>query len=298
MDEKVKHKISTIINYCTNDYRYLKLCTEAVKSFSSEIIIPVCDHLFNGEKENRFLLNRSYAENPDCMFVEYTYPFTKPYGSNPSITPDDVNYKHYMHSTSRYLGYLASSTQSEYVLFLDVDEIVDTDRFIKWLNEFEYAKHDALRFFNYFYFRNETYRSKSGHSVNALLLKKSSLNDPEKILTIHERRGLYLELETDETPIMLGIDGAPLFHHYSWVRTKEELEKKVTTWGHAHENNWLERIEDEFSSDFMFIDSVFYNMYEKVTPLHEPSKEKIPSPAHSDFSNTCFSHVTYISQSD
>jgi hypothetical protein len=290
----MKIKISTVINYCTNDYRYLKMCIDSVMPFSNEVIIPVCDHFFNGEKENRFLLNRSYEEHPECRFIEYPFPKERPYGKNPPIGIEDVNFKHYMHSTSRYFGYLKSDLETDFVLFLDVDEIVETKRFIEWLHAFDFSNVKALRFYNYFYFREASYRSKSGHSINALLVNKKALDDPEKILTIYERRGLYLTLETDEQPIIMGLDGHPLFHHYSWVRTQEELEKKVTTWGHAHEDEWLKKLDEEFSQDFIFIDSVFYNLYENVNASHDPLEICVPKDP-STGEKKMFLHVDYLS---
>jgi hypothetical protein len=292
----MKSKITTIINYCTNDYRFLQFCIDAVKPISHEIIIPVCDHFFNGEKENRYLLNRSYMEHPDCKFIEYSFPKEKPYGKNPPIGIEDENFKHYMHSTSRYLGYLNSSSETDLVLYLDVDEIMDTNRFIEWFNHFDFSKNQALRFFSYFYFRSASYRAKSSLPVNALLLKKSAIKDPEIILSIGERYGLYIQLESYDTPYLMGLDGHPLFHHYSYVRTMDEMKKKVTTWGHAHEKNWVEQIHDEFSHDFMMIDMIFYHLYEKITPPHDPFSVVVPTDQIPFEEKKPLANVRYIQQ--
>jgi len=43
----------------------------------------------------------------------------------------------------------------------------------------------------------------------------------------------------------------PMIHHYSWVRTKEEMLKKVSNWGHAGDKvNWKELVEEEYSRPF------------------------------------------------
>jgi hypothetical protein len=289
--------ITTIINYCTNDYRFLKLCVDAIRPVSKEIIIPVCDHFFNGEKENRFLLNRSYEENSDCKFIEYTFPKKETYGKNPpfKITIDDVNFKHYMHSTSRYLGYLASDPTTDLILFLDVDEIVDTKRFIEWLKTFDFSKNNGLRFASYFYFREARYRSLSSFN-SALAVKRSALLDPEWILDIRERHGLNDRIEGLDAFIVSGLDGKPLFHHYSYVRTYDETIKKVTTWGHAGEKDWIKRVNEEFSNDFMMMDMLFYHMYEEVIPFHDPFSIKVPF-GESDFEKKEFySNVTYLDQ--
>jgi hypothetical protein len=39
-------------------------------------------------------------------------------------------------------------------------------------------------------------------------------------------------------------------HHYSWVRTKEEMLRKVKAWGHTNDKDWNTLIEEEFSREF------------------------------------------------
>jgi len=42
-----------------------------------------------------------------------------------------------------------------------------------------------------------------------------------------------------------------MIHHYSWVRTKEEMLKKVSNWGHARDKgDWKELVEMEYSRPF------------------------------------------------
>lgn len=275
-------KLTTIINYCTNDYRYLDLCIESVKPFSTEIILPVCDHFFNGDRENRHLLNLSYQNHPECKFIEYSYPKT---------LPNHENSKHFLHSVSRYVGYHHASCVTEFVLFLDIDEIVDSNRFIEWLNTQKHLNRNACRFYSYFYFREDCYRAKDIHPLNALLIKKSALDSPNSILTIAERLGLYLHLEPNDQEFFYGIDGTPLIHHYSWVRTKNELEKKVVTWGHAHEKNWLRSIQEEYDHEFILFDFIHFFHYEKIEPLHTPLLKEVPLPSFFFDEELSFNHV-------
>ena len=137
--------ISTVINYCTNDYRFLEACLTEVRKFSKEIIIPVCDHFFNGVIENRLLLEHSYANHPDVRFVEFAFG-TKPYGLYSELKEGDEDWIHYWHSTARYVGYQFVSPKVEYVLFLDVDVVAEGDKMKAWLSKFPYADFDAVRF--------------------------------------------------------------------------------------------------------------------------------------------------------
>ena len=70
-------KITTIINYCTNDYIFLKSCIDNARPFSHEIIIPYCDHFHDGTEENKALQEKSVLENTGVQFVEFAYDNTK-----------------------------------------------------------------------------------------------------------------------------------------------------------------------------------------------------------------------------
>ena len=58
-----------------------------------------------------------------------------------------------------------------------------------------------------------------------------------------------------------------MFHHFSWVRTKEEMLKKVRSWGHKGDRNWIELVEKEFSTDFQKTDFIHGYQYKIVEPL-------------------------------
>jgi hypothetical protein len=265
-------KIATVINYCTTDYRFLRFCIEEAKKFSTQIVIPVSSHFFNGEPENRAMLNQSYREHPDVQFVEFAYG-EEPYGIYCSLTSADEDWAHYWHSTARYVGFQFVK-ECESILFLDVDEIVDGKRFIEWLEKFNVEDFNALRLESYFYFREPCYRAKEQFPLNALLIKKEAIDSPEVILDVLERKGLFDQIQGPKLSYLRGLDGKPLVHHYSWVRTKEELKQKVCTWGHRHDKEWLGLIEKELAEPFAGTDRIHGFEYETVGPVHEVLREK------------------------
>ncbi len=263
-----KDDITSIINYCTNDYRYLSICINEVRCFSKQVLVNVCDHFFNGMPENREMLHRSYAEHLDCKFIEYKYDPNKVYGSYKTIDPKHVDWTHYWHSTGRYVSYPFAT--GEYLLFLDVDEIVDGHRFKTWLDSGEYHKYDALRMLSYFYFRSASNRSQSTHPLS-LLLKKSAI-EHEHLLNVFERYGVFMDLEGRKLQNTAGLNSTPLVHHYSWVRTEDELLNKVRLWGHKKDRDWISEIKSEFSQPFSGKDGLFNLRYDQVDPLHDPFK--------------------------
>lgn len=265
--------IATVINYCTNDYRYLSFAIAEAKKFSNQVIVVCADHFFNGKKEDRNLLNHSYYNHTDVTFIEYSFDLNSPYGLYPRVKDDDLKGVQYWHSTSRYIGYHYSADNITHVLFLDVDEIPDGERVKEWLASKQHEDFDAVRFTSYFYFRSAKERAKK-QTRNALLLKREAIN-PEILLDVHERRGTFMSMRGDKIEDVRGLDGKPLFHHYSWVKTKKEAHKKSSSWGHKNDRNWKEDINREYGKEGER-ESIYNFEYEFVEPYCDPMSVKIP----------------------
>lgn len=257
------HKIATIINYCSNDYKWLKPCIEHVKDFSSQIIVPYCDHYFNGEPEDFNLLDKSYNENcKDATFIEFEYNpdvykdlglkrLNDPFQSNKYYINIDVTESWFWHQVQRLTGFKCVHDDIEYVLFLDTDEIIDTIRYINWLNAFPYKDYNCIRFETYWYFRLTKFRAIQTEDWNAIsLVKKNCVSDD--IFFMHDSERLnFINFISDPKMIRtVGLDGMPMIHHYSWVRTHEEMLKKVRTWGHNRDKDWSIVVNKEFERNF------------------------------------------------
>lgn len=256
----MNNNIATIISYCTHDYKWLKPCIEHIKPFSNQIIIPISDHFFNGEPEDIELIKKSYEENKDVEFIEFEYnpkQYTGLQRLNDPFTPVkymmDIDPKEiwFWNQLARLIGFNQVKDDIEYVLFLDTDEIVDTDRFIQWLNNFPYKEHSAIRFDSYFYFRETKYRAIQTEDWNGItIIKKTALSEDAFFKHSSERLNFINFVSGNKKVKMLGLDGQPMFHHYSWVRTKDEMLRKVKSWSHHLDRNWIELVEKEFERDF------------------------------------------------
>ncbi len=277
-------QLGTIINFCSNDYPFLRHCIDSVKSVSAQVVVPVCDHFFDGKEENRDTLNRIYAENPDVQFIEF--PFNKDkslYGAHSSV---------YWHNLGRMIGRFFLKEEIFYAFFLDCDEIADTLRFSEWLKTFPYQDYVAIRFYNYWYFRESRLQAKSWED-SPLLVKKEIL-DGSILMVERERIGIYDGVFGNKTRRIPGIDGKPMFHHYSWVRTKEQLMRKVVSWGHNWQRDWSAQIEEEFSHDFNGTDFVHGYEFIEVSPYILLDILKKPKA----FSDCDFAHVRKLSHED
>lgn len=265
-----KLPVASIINFCSNESRFLSSCIEQCKLFSSQIVVPVCDHFFDGTVENRSLLEEIYRAYPDCLFVEY--PFI-PAEIPPRIFKE-VNPAHFWHSCSRLVGSSFLDKTLETVLFLDADEIPDGGKFRQWLEASDYQHHTVMKLSNYWYFREPAFQALSWEDSILLVQARSLTQD----LLIHqdERNAIYQLLPGPKRRHVTGSDGQPMFHHFSWVRTKEEMLKKVNSWGHKKDRNWVELVEREFSQPFQGTDFVHGYKFQTVAPLFslEPPKFK------------------------
>lgn len=222
--------ITTIINFCTFDWRCIGKCIEEAKKYSSQILIPVCDHFFNGEKEDRLLLDAIYRKHKDVEFIEFPYLPDRLCNRYVNCGPDHHDWIAYWCSTSRYIAFFYVNPESEYILFLDSDEIHDGDEMKKWIQSPEFANHDCFRFEFYYYFRQARYQAPTIHKAG--LMVKKELITPKMILNPWERFGTFSKIKGKTFENVSGIDQEAIVHHYSWVQTKEECLQKEKSWGH------------------------------------------------------------------
>ncbi len=284
-----KHSISTIISFCSLDLKFIKHCIEAALPFSQEIIIPICDHLYDGSKECLQTLQSLYLAYPEVNFIQFSYHPKYIYGLNEEKSILDLDWKRLQIASSRYLGYFFSS-DSDYLLFLDSDEIIDTKLFQNWLNSKKYLNSSGIYFSAYAYFREPIYQSMS-YQRTAQLIKKSSLSK-ECILNPDERFGLFERLEGKKYYDTLSLCQKPMIHHYGWARTQSELLKKTKCWGHHFERDWETLIKKEFSNSFSGKDFWSESKYRTLEyPVHN-----IPKNPNFEKKASNLSHVKHITR--
>ena len=115
------------------------------------------------------------------------------------------------------------------------------------------------------------------------------------ILDPDERMGLFHLIEGKKLLNVNGLDGSPMVHHYSWVRTKEEMKKKTRCWGHHWERDWESLIENEYSKDFTGKDFIRGYEYILVDPFFDPLK----TPSENILDATSFDqHLINVKQLD
>ena len=247
--------IGTIINFCSLDYRFIGPCVQAVAPFSARVVVPWADHLFDNTPEDMALIERAAAENPQAEFVPFAY--------HHSIT--EMLRSRFWHNYARWVGFSKLSPGCDWVLFLDADEIVETDRFTEFLARSEFHRYDHLYFANYWYFREPRFRARQIEDSPAMV--KREIVTVNRIF--HERERASFRRLPNGLRRVAGIDGRPMFHHYSWVMNQAQMQRKVRTWGHSldTDRDWDRLVDEEFSREFSGKDFVHGYDFDEVDPL-------------------------------
>lgn len=267
-----KHSIAAVINFCTNDYRFIRYCIREALKFSKEIIVPVSDHFYDNTPENHNLLEKTIKENPQAKFIKFKYDPKRTISIwrgwqfiLRKLKLGDAFGATYWIGYARRLGYKKVLKDIEYVLFLDADEIVDGDRFLKWLESFKYKKYNALKLANFWYWRKPIYQALV--CEDSPLMIKNKIIDENKIINHDERNGMYESILGNKKRMVLGLNKKPMIHHYGWAKSKKELFKKVKTWGHSKDRNWEKLILEEFSHPFSGTDFIYKRKFKTVKPF-------------------------------
>ncbi len=267
-------RITAVISFCSNDWRFIKQCVDGISAFCGQVIITVCDHFFDGSKENYGLLEEAFRRFPECTFLLFHFDPEESYRRFSPITPGHQDWRHEWHNTGRYLSYFYCLSETEWLFFLDSDEIIDSKRFGEWLKQADFENFSTYRFVGLRYFREAKFEALP-HDHLSLLVKKTAI-DPQFLWDADEREGLFQRVPGSKQLGVLGCDETPLIRHYSGVRTQEEFEKKFSCWGHHWERDWKSLIQEEFSRPFNGTDFVRRYPYREIKPPFDPLLESIP----------------------
>lgn len=163
----------------------------------------------------------------------------------------------------RQAGY--ARTTKNWLLFIDSDEELRTpDKFLQWFLESKVE--GAYKLSNYWYFLSKRRRSVITEDSIVLIHRK----------WMHARvfRSYDLEREYVYSAAPLHLQhreiskSDPFFDHFSWVRSKDVLLKKASTWTHRNDKPWKALIEKAFSENLLETPD-FVHSYKYVILDHE-----------------------------
>ena len=240
-------KIEAVILYSTNDFRFINTCINQLLKCDIKCHIITYSHMWNGTLEDEILLNKtitSYKDNSLVNFYKIDW--------EPNKSP------WYWEGLGRYLGTQEVSPSSDFILYIDSDEIIDSDIFFEELEKNNFSKYNAIGLYGYWYWREPIYQSTTTEYTGTMV--KTEL--AKQLPLMEGGRNYYFNSISPQ--VIIGKKN-PIIHHYSWVRTKNEMLNKVKNWGHCNDRqNWVECIEEEFTHPFNGKDFVHNYEYIKV----------------------------------
>ena len=137
---------------------YKRQVVDSVLDFSEEVLVPVCDHFFDGVPENQELIQRTFKEVKGATFLGWKFDHLKAVD-----TPI-----RYWNNLARLVAFNHRSVDTDFILFLDADEIVDTERFIQFFDSSICKAVDSMLLGQYFYFREPIYRAKTWEDLSLI----------------------------------------------------------------------------------------------------------------------------------
>ena len=250
------HQIGTVILATTDDIQFLYKLIDQTLIFSSQIIVSFGSHFYNGEPENEVLineLNEYYINKGIVSIVRYNIP-------SDYIENTNVNINNYWHCHGRWCGIQQLNKTVEYVLLLDADEIPEGQLFLSWLNTYNYINYDCMKLANYLYFREPIFRAKNIIEDSIVFIKKCHADNMNLTMQTCERSSTYDLCVGNKTRSICN-NNVPMFHHYSWVRTYKQMIRKVESWGHRKDKDYVSLVNEEFSHPFNGKENIIGHSY-------------------------------------
>lgn len=218
--------VSVIINYCSNERIFIDAVLTECSKFSDDIVVSYGSKLYDGSPEDIDHMRECAEKYSHVFFVEYDV----------DLTTDLSRYQRptaYWHNKARYAA-VCALRKNDWVFVIDCDEIPEGDRVKEWLDRgIMLDKRFCYKLSNYWYFKLPTAQATT-HEDSVLLIHKDYLT-AENIFSDYERDDTIRLSGRILLRQIRGLDGLPMWHHYSAVRSKEGLRHKFKHWGHSND---------------------------------------------------------------
>jgi hypothetical protein len=219
-------KLSIVINYCSLESPFIgAMLSECLKA-TDDVVVSRANRLYDGTPENQAHFDELRRRFPTVQFVQYVVDPELDLSKQTGVRHRPTAY---WHNLARWTG-IRAKRHRDWTLLLDADEIPEGLRLRQWWDAATLNADCAYKMANYWYFKRPWFRATTiEDSVllihDAHLSRYNVFGDLERDHTIRHS-GARLLRET------MGTDGRPVFHHFSWCRSRASLGHKLRTWAH------------------------------------------------------------------
>jgi hypothetical protein len=214
---------SVIINFCSLEKPFIEPLLIECQKFSNDIVVSYGSHLYNGEEEDLQLISELSKKYPHIQFVKYIVDRSIDVYQYPGIF---YRPSVFWFTFARYTGF-QHIRNKEWIFFIDADEIPNGNDLKDWLNRGSLDNNRSYKLANYYYFKSVKYQSLVLED-SPILIHYSNLNE-NIIIGDWDRDDIIRKSNTIVERNVKGIDDTVLFHHFSWVRSRENVYKKLLT---------------------------------------------------------------------
>ena len=238
-------KVGVIVNYCSNDKPFIRAVLEQCLSFTEHIVVVYGSHLYDGTPEDtdEYLdfFNRKF---PQVKFVKYQVDLNQKNLKGVVRRPTA-----YYCNLARYLGVEALKNEVDWFFFIDADEVPEGENVNMWLSQTQLNENIMYKVANYWYFKLPIFQAATWED-SIVLAHKKFLNE-NTIFHDNERDGIIQTAGAQDVKRMvLGAHEKPLFHHFSWVRSKQGIATKLRT--NTHRDDILKNVNIQAMVDHIF----------------------------------------------
>jgi hypothetical protein len=256
-------RLLVAVSYCSNERMFARALlrnalalAEGAGAGAGAVVVAVGERLYTGEPEDEAHLAELAREFPAARFVRYAVPDAQ--------LPRPIE----LHNAARkaalaahFDGVPRAERDATWVLLLDGDEVPDGARAAAWWRASSglLCADAAYKMANHWYFLDARLVADAVED-SVLLVHASRLTDAA-LSHPRERDGVLLHHGHHESGgageggglrvarNVPGLDGRPLFHHYSWVRAdRGALLRKVANWGHSRDRPWAELLREQLDA--------------------------------------------------
>lgn len=222
---------SVIVNYCSNESAFIRPLLDQCGLFSSDIVVSYGSRLYDGTPEDASHIDGLRASYPSVQFVEYPVDTSIDLHKQRGVRTRPTAY---WHNLARWTAVQALKGRG-WVFVIDADEVPEGRLVKEWLDRrlLYLRPSDCYKVATHWYFKSPIFRSTTLED-SILLIHCSHLTE-SNVFGDYERDHLIPASGCTLRRNTRGLNGAVMWHHYSWVRSRPQLVHKVRNWAHAND---------------------------------------------------------------